>query len=163
MKQIYTILLLVTLSVTALAQNGRELYNKYSDLPGMEAVYVSPAMFRLIGRIPDIEFQDSDVNFSPLIKSMTGFYILNTSNAETGAALFADVKKYINSGKYELLMEAKEDGEVMRMYTVGDEKTVTSFVMLAQDSTEVSYICFDGKMDRAQMEQLIADAAADGN
>ena len=58
-------------------------------------------------------------------------------------------------------MEAKEDGEVVRMYTVGDEKTVTSFVMLARDKEEVSFISFDGNMDRQEMENILAQAAAE--
>ena len=161
MKRIVIILALLAVSVTALAQSGRQLYTKYSDLPGMEAVYISPAMFRIIGRLPDIDVQDGSVNLSAIIKSMTGFYILSPSNPEVGAKLHADVSKYIDSGKYELLMEAKEDGEVMRMYTVGDEKTVNSFVMLSKDQEEVSYICFDGKMDRKQLENILADAAED--
>ena len=161
MKKLYTILVLLTLSVTALAQSGRDLYLKYSDKPGVEAVYISPAMFRLIGRIPDIEFKDEDVDFSPIIKSMTGFYILSTSDPGIGETLYSEVNKYVQAGKYELLMEAKENGEVMRMYTVGDEKTVTSFVMIAQDVQEVSYISFDGKMDREEMENLLAASASD--
>ena len=162
MKRIFIILTaLFALGVSAFAQSGKQLYNKYSDLPGVEAVYISPAMFRLIGRIPDVEFADEDINFSPIIKSMTGFYILETNNPETGAGLYADVKKFIDSGKYELLMEAKDNGEVVRMYTVGDEKTVTSFVMIAREADEVSFISFDGKMDRGQMENILADAAAD--
>lgn len=159
MKKLYTILVLLTLSVTALAQNGRDIYNKYSDKPGMEAVYISSAMFRLIGRIPDVEFQDGDVDFSPLIKSMSGFYILNTTDPAIGESLYADVNKFVQSGHYELLMECKENGEVMRMYTVGDPKTVNSFVMLSQEANEVSFISFDGKMDRAEMENLLAQAA----
>ena len=161
MKRFILIFTLLALSVSALAQNGKQLYSKYSGLPGMEAVYISPAMFRIIGKIPDVELNDKNVNFSSIIKSMTGFYILNTENGETGAKLFADVKKFIDSGKYELLMEAKDDGQVVRMYTVGDEKTVTSFVMLARDKDEVSFISFDGNMDRQQMENILADAAAD--
>lgn len=159
MKKIYMILVMLTLSVTALAQNGRQLYNKYSDTPGMEAVYISPAMFRMIGMIPDVEFQDEEINFSPVIKSMSGFYILTTSNAGVRDALYADVDKYIKAGQYELLMEAKESGSVTRMYTVGDEKTVTSFVMLTREADEVSFISFDGNMDRAQMEELMARMA----
>ena len=157
-------MLLLTLSVTALAQSGRDIYTKYSDQPDAEnvsAVYISPAMFRLIGRIPDVEFSDSGVNFSPVIKSMTGFYILDTSEPDTADALAADVNKYVRSGRYELLMETKEDGSVMRMYTAGDDATVTSFVMLAQEGSDVSFICFDGRMDREQMENLLAEAAAD--
>ena len=120
MKRLIIIFALLALSITALAQNGKQLYSKYSDLPGMEAVYISPAMFRIIGKIPDVELNDKDINFSSIIKSMTGFYILNAKDTETGAKLFADVKHFIDAGKYELLMEAKEDGEVVRMYTVGD-------------------------------------------
>ena len=90
---------------------------------------------------------------------MSGFYILTTSNARVRDALYADVDKFIKSGQYELLMEAKESGSVMRMYTVGDKKTVTSFVMLAREADEVSFISFDGQIDRAQMEDLMAQMA----
>ena len=159
MKKIVSIIGLLALCLTAFAQGGRNLYEKYSDLPGTEAVYISPAMFRLIGRIPDMELQEGNVNLSPLIKSMSGFYILSTENADIASDLFADVKKFVHSGRYELLMESKDDGEVVRMYTVGDEKTVTSFVMVTKDDSEVTVISFDGKMDRAQMENLLAEAA----
>ncbi len=161
MKKIYAILVLLTVSVAALAQSGRELYNKYSDTKGTEAVYISSAMFRMIGKLPDVEMNDEDVNFSKIVKSMSGFYILNVTAPATKSALQADVKKLIKSGKYELMMEAKEDGEIMRMYTAGDQKTVISFVMIAEEDDELDFICFDGKMDRAEMENLIAKAAQD--
>lgn len=159
MKKLYIVLMLVFLSVSALAQNGRELYGKYSDSPGMEAVYISPAMFRMIGRIPDVEFQEGSVNFSSIVKSMTGFYILNTSDPVTGKALYSDVKKFVDAGRFELLMEAKDNGSVMRMYTAGDSRTVNSFVMLSQEKGEVSFISFDGKMEREQLENILAEAA----
>ncbi len=159
MKKIYSILVLITLSLTALAQGGREIYSKYSDLPGMEAVYISPAMFRMIGKIPDVELGDEDINFSSIIKSMTGFYILSTENSKDAAALLDDVNKFIKAGKYELLMEAKDDGEATRMYTVGDEKTVTSFVMVSHEKDEISFISFDGKMDREQFGEMVAKSA----
>ena len=159
MKKIYSILVLITLSLTALAQGGSELYSKYSDRPGMEAVYISPAMFRMIGKIPDVELGDEDINFSSIIKSMTGFYILSTEKSEHAAALLDDVNKFIKAGKYELLMEAKDDGEATRMYTVGDEKTVTSFVMVSHEKDEISFISFDGKMDREKMGEMVAKSA----
>ena len=152
-------MVLLSLSLTAFAQGGRDLYEKYSDLPGISAVYISPAMFRLIGKIPDMELQDESVNLTPLIKSMSGFYILSTEDRATTESLYADVKKFVKSGRYELLMETKDDGQVLRMYTVGDEKTVESFVMVTKEDSEVSVISFDGKMDRKQMENILAEAA----
>ena len=159
MKKIYAMMVLLSLSLTAFAQGGRDLYEKYSDLSGISAVYISPAMFRLIGKIPDVELQDESVNLTPLIKSMSGFYILSTEDRATSESLYADVKKFVKSGRYELLMETKDDGQVLRMYTVGDEKTIESFVMVTKEDTEVSVISFDGKMDREQMENILAETA----
>lgn len=161
MKKIFAIMVLALMSVAALAQSGRDIYNKYSDEAGVSSVYVSPAMFRLIGKIPDIQMEDSQVNFSSIIKSMSGFYIVNSENPDIADMLYTDVKKFIQKGDFELLMEAKEDGQVMRMYTAGDDKTVTSFVMINKEESEVSFIAFDGKMNREELEVIIAEAAAD--
>ena len=160
MKHLYATLAALLLVVTAFAQNGKDLYNKYSDMPGMSAVYISPAMFRMIGKIPDVELESGDVNFTPVIKSMNGFYLLSTEDAAAGATLFDEVSRYVNKKKYELLMEAKEDGEVMRLYSVGDDKVVTALVMLAKDAGETTFMSIDGQMDRAQLEKMLADAAS---
>lgn len=153
---------MLTLAVTAFAQSGKEIYNKYSDLPGFSAVYVSPAMFRMIGKLPDVDIQDDKVNFGSVIKSMSGFYLLSAENNPSAAQdLYKDVNKLMDKGKYELLLEAKEDGEATRLYTVGDEKTVTALVMLAKSGDEVTYISIDGKMDRGKLEELLAESSAD--
>ena len=161
MKKIYILVVMLLLSVTAFAQNGRSLYNKYSDSPNVEAVYVSPAMFRLIGKIPDVELQDESVNFGPIIKTLTGLYILSIKQGAIADDLAADVNRFIKKGQYELLMEAKDSGEVTRMYTVGDDSVVNSFVMLSHDGAETNFICLDGTIPRDKLEQLIADAAKD--
>ena len=149
------------MSISAIAQDGRALYPKYSDLPGVEAVYISSAMFRLIGKIPDVEMNGEDVNLAPIIKSLKGFYILNTEDQAIGKDLYADVTKRLDRGEYELLMEAKEDGEVMRLYTAGDDVTVRSFIMLTRDASEVTFMGLDGEMPRDQLEEIIIQAVDD--
>jgi len=161
MKQLYIILAMLLLGISAFAQDGRSLYNKYSDQKNVEAVYISPAMFRLIGKIPDLEMNDENVNLGPIIKSLSGLYILSIKEGATAEQLADDVNRFINKGQYELLMEAKDNGEVTRMYTVGDETTVNSFVMIERAGTEVNFICLDGTMPREQLENLIAEAAKD--
>lgn len=158
MKKLYAILILLAVSVSAIAQDGRSLYAKYSDLPGVEAVYISSAMFRLIGKIPEVEMNGEDVDLAPIIKSLKGFYILSTEDKATGNDLYADVTRRLDRGEYELLMEAKEDGEVMRLYTAGDDFTVRSFIMLTRDGTKTSFIGLDGDMPREQLEDIILKA-----
>ena len=161
MKQLYILVAMLLLGISAFAQDGRSLYNKYSDYDNVEAVYISPAMFRLMGKIPDMELQEENVNLGPIIKSLTGLYILSTTREDIAADLAADVNHFIQRGSYELLMEAKDNGEVMRLYTVGDEQIVNSLVMLARDAAETSFICLDGTMPRDQLEAVIAEATKD--
>ena len=161
MKKLYILLVMLFASVAAIAQDGRSLYNKYSDLDNVEAVYISPAMFRLMGKILDIEMEGENVNFAPIIKTLTGLYILNITQEDIAADLAEDVKRFIQKGQYELLMEAKDSGEVMRLYTVGNDQIVNSLVMLARQASETSFICIDGTMPRDQLEDLIAKATQD--
>ena len=161
MKQLYILAATLLLSVSAFAQDGRSLYNKYSDYANVEAVYISPAMFRLIGKIPDVEMKGENVNLGPVIKSLSGLYILSIKEGDIANQLADDVNRFINRGQYELLMEAKDNGEVTRMYTVGDDFTVNSFVMIAREGTETNFICIDGNIPRDQLEDLIAKAASE--
>ena len=157
MKKIIAIAALLLGIIDAYAQDGRSIYQKYSDADNISAVYVSPAMFRLIGRIPDIQAGEGNVNLTPVIQGLSGLYIINSENNDMNGRLAKDVHKLINSGTYELLMEAKDNGEKVTMYTCGDEKTVTSFVLLADEGQELTFICLDGKMDRALLEDLLAE------
>ena len=157
MKRLFFLAAMLLLTISSFAQDGKSIYQKYSDSEDISAVYVSPAMFKLIGRLPDIEMNSGEVNFYPIIKSLTGLYIINSSNKNINAQLYADVEKFIKSGRYELLMEAKDSGEAVRMYTVGNDSVVNSFVMVAKDGEETTFICIDGNMNRTDLEKLLAE------
>ena len=156
MKRIIILFAALLLTASAFAQNGKSIYPKYSDAENVSAVYVSPAMFRLIGQIPDLEVGDDNVNLTPVIRSLSGLYILNSENETVNGSLRADAERFINSGKYELLMEAKDSGEVVRMYTLGNDRTIEGFVMLAAEANEVTFICLDGQMPRKDFEALLS-------
>ena len=158
MKRIIVILAALLLSISAFAQNGKSIYQKYSDAAGVTAVYISPAMFRLIGTIPDLEVGEDKVNISSLIQALSGFYVLSSENPDINGKLRADAERFINNGKYELLMEVKESGETVRMYTMGNEKTINGFAMLAAEAAEVTFISLDGEMPRKEFEALIGKA-----
>ena len=160
MKRIVILFAALLLTVSVFAQNGKTIYQKYSDAENVSAVYISPAMFRLMGQIPDMEVGEDKVNLSPIIRSLTGLYVLNSQNASINGALRADAERFIKSGRFELLMEAKTSGETVHLYTVGNEKLIEGFVMLAAESDEVTFICLDGQMPRKEFEELMAKELA---
>ena len=159
MKRFIVIAVMLLMAVGAYAQSGKSIYNKYSDSKGVSAVYISPAMFRMIGQLPDLDVEAADgekVDIAPLVRSFEGFYLLSVSDKSQAAELKQEVQSMIKSGSFEMLMEAKDSGSTMRIYTVGDAKTISSLVMLAQEGDSVQFICLEGSMNRKDFETIIA-------
>ncbi|MGN0188842.1 MAG: DUF4252 domain-containing protein [Candidatus Cryptobacteroides sp.] len=157
-KSVICAIFTVLATITTFAQSGESIYKKYSGGKGVSAVYISPAMFRMIGTLPDLEIDDIDVNLSGIIQTLNGLYIIESENKSIGTALLEDVEKFVGSKKYELMMEVKSDDETVRIYTAGSENTVEGFVMLAEEDSEVVFISLDGTMPRKELEKILAKA-----
>ena len=159
MKRIIILAILLLSATIASAQEGKNLYNRYSGGKGVSAVYISPSMFKIIGKLPDLEMKTDDgnsINLAPLISTFKGFYMLDISNSTTAAAINKDVALMISKGRYELMMEVKDEGDTLQIYTSGDEKIIESFVFIASDEDSVQFICIDGEMNRSDINNFIA-------
>lgn len=153
MKRLVIIFATLLMSAAALsAQNAKSIYNKYSDAKNVSTVYVSPAMLSMMGdKGTKI---DGKIDIAPFVNSLSGIYVIDSENKSINKSLEADVKNLVNSGKYELMMEAKDDGEMVRIYTVSEGDFVTSFVLLAVESDECTFISMDGKISKDDMRKL---------
>jgi hypothetical protein len=161
MKRIIILAILLLSATIASAQEGKNIYNRYSGGKGVSAVYISPSMFKIIGKLPDLEMETADgtsMNLAPLINSFQGFYMLDISNPATVSTINQDVASMISKGRYELMMEVKDEGETLQIYTSGNEKIIESFVFIASDGDSVQFICIDGEMNRSDIEKLIANS-----
>ena len=158
MKRLFIIAALLLTGVMAHAQDSKSIYNKYSDENGVSAVYISPSMFKMIGKLPEIEVGDygEKVDLTPIVNTLKGFYLLNTSDQGLIKRLNNDVKGLLGKGSYELMMEAKQDGETVRFYTDGDDSIVRSFVMMALDADSATFISMDGLINRDALERMLA-------
>ena len=159
MKKIIAISVMLLIAVGAFAQEGKRLYNKYSDQEGVSAVYISPAMFKLMGQLPDINVETADgkkMDMAPLVRSFSGFYMLSFEKKSAASAeLYKEVTSLVNKGNFELMMEVKDDGSTVRMYTLGDEKVVNSFVCIINEEDETMFFSLEGSMNRSDLENLI--------
>ena len=130
------------LTAGAWAQDGKGIYNKYSDHEEVSAVYISSSMFKLMGKVPNMELgEGSSMDLGTIIKNLN-----------------SDVNKFIKKYDFEMLMEIKDKGEVVRIYTSGNERTVTQFILTAAEEDAFTFICLDGTMSRADLEKAIAKA-----
>ena len=161
MKRIATfVAAMFLLTAGAWAQDGKGIYNKYSDNEEVSAVYISSSMFKLMGnKMPNMDLgEGSSMNLGSIIKNLNSMYLLDCEDPDLCKEIKSDVSKFITKYDFELLMEIKDKGEVVRIYTTGNEKTVTQFIMTASEYDAFTFICLDGTMSRADLEKAIAKA-----
>ena len=162
MKRILIFVIIILSSTIASAQEGRKIYNKYSNNKGVSAVYISPAMFNIIGKLPDLQIEnggEESLDLGPLISSFSGFYMLEVSDPTLIGSLSQEVNSMIEKGRYELIMEVIEEGDKLRMYTAGNARIIESFVFYSVEGESIHFICIDGQMNRDDVEKLIVTAA----
>lgn len=157
MKKIIILLLAFAVSmVSSAAQNSKKkIYSEYSGKPGVSAVYISPAMFKLMKTVPDIEINSQEVNFSRFIRTLEGMYILNTSDQDIASRLAKDVESELRYGKHELLMEAIEENQTTRIYLVQNDSIVSDLILLSRDGHSTSYISITGEMPLDELSKMI--------
>ncbi len=157
MKKIIILLFAFAVSmVSSAAQNSKKkIYSEYSGKPGVSAVYISPAMFKLMKTVPDIEINSQEVNFSRFIRTLEGMYILNTSDQDIASRLAKDVESELRYGKHELLMEAIEDNQTTRIYIVQNDSIVSDLILLSRDGHSTSYISITGEMPLDELSKMI--------
>lgn len=121
----------------------------------MNAVYISPAMFKLIKKVPDVSINDKEVNFSNFIRTMDGIYILNATDPEIGERLCADVEKELKAGRHELLMEAVEGNQITRIYIIEHNDIISDLILLSKGGDTTSYISITGVMPLEEVSKMI--------
>ena len=84
--------------------------------------------------------------------------MINTSDSKIMDRMNSDVKRLLNSSDYELMMEAKDDGETVRFYTDGDDSIIRSFVMMALNASGAPFISMDGLINREMLEKAVGAA-----
>lgn len=156
MKRFITLIIMVLLVIpAAIAKDRKKLYSEYSGRPGVSAVYISPAMFKLIRSIPDVQINDQDVNLSSIISSLEGMYILSTDSRDISYQLRRDVEKELTSGRYEMLMEAVEGKETTRIFMLNDGNRISDLILLSKDGDSTSFISITGQMSMDEVSKMI--------
>jgi len=161
MRRAILTIIISLVAFTAFAQDYKTIYQKYSDDDRVTAVYISPAMFKMIGKLPEVRIEDNGLDLAPMIKSMTGFYMLQTEDSSLAEKISKDVTRIVGGGKFETLMEIKDKGQKVNILSLGDDQFLKSLLLTVFDSGESMFIGIDGLMNRADVENAVATVSKD--
>ena len=145
------------IAVTSLAQSSdNSLYKKYSGKPGVSSVYISPAMFKLMQKLPEVELADDrDVHFERIIKTFEGMCIIEAEDSPLVRELTSDVEALLQKGQLALLMEVVEKDEKVRMYVRQEGELIKQFIMLELEDDSATYISIVADMPVEDFNALI--------
>lgn len=155
MKKIALLTLAAMMAVTMSAQSGKQLYKKYFDRDGIETVHLSGFLMRTAGRLATVDMDGKD--FSKFARSLKGMYVISAETPEMRSSLAADIRKIIRKGDLESLMEANSDGQKVMMYISGTGDDVTELAIVTLGEEDVTFVGFEGRMSRAELEQWAAE------
>ena len=155
MKKIAFLMLAAMMVATMSAQSGKQLYKKYFDRDGVETVHLSGFLLRTAGKLATVDMDGND--FSQFARSLRGMYVINAVTPETRATLASDIRKIIQKGDLESLMEASSDGQKMMMYISGTDDIVNEIAVITLSEDDVTFVGFEGRIPRAELEDWAAE------
>jgi len=166
-KFITTVAAVALVAVSVFAQDGaKDIYAKYSKVKNATSVYVSPAMFNLIGNLDLEAITDGDAeDFLPLVRSLRGLYIIECEDGKAGKELFSDALKYAHSANMELQMEVNDDGDHVKLYSEAAGDVISNFLFLVETPEDDEYVMINilGEITRDELSAYIAKASSDSN
>lgn len=160
MRKLMAILLAATLlSASAFAQTGKSFYKKYSKEPGIEAVYISPMMFKMMGGVLRVAASDDEEVqiILPLVKSFKSMYVIEGSAGRSADSIKADIEALVSRKELELMMQATEQGSTTEIYCQMDGELIRELIIYELgDRGEIEFVCIEGKIRMEDVEKLIA-------
>ena len=149
--------------------DGNYVYSRWCDMTDVDATYISPEMFKLVGYLPKFNIQGKYLDLSDVITELKGLYMLEFAQYRKsdpgvrycrngqGTGLRWDIRNFLEKNHYKTLMDMRENGQYTRLYMTADEQTVTGIVLVnLDDSFDYGrFICLEGKMPYNKFQAVI--------
>ena len=155
MKRILlTISAILVLGVTAFSQNDAitKYFDKYMDDERFSMVYISPKLFEMVAKI-DLEVDSLDPDIMEIVEELNGLRILSY-DGEGAMDFYKEAQGKFNLEQYESLIEARDDGENIKIMTKDDGDYVQELLLLVGGDTTFALLSFTGNIDLKKVGKL---------
>lgn len=153
MKKYVVALMLLAVCQTSFAQSPESLYNYFKDEKGVESVHVPPLLMKL-GRL----FMDEEDKNNPVMKGIDSVTVLDLEESpkEVQERFAKEVKKLDLNG-YETWIQAKEDGQNVKIIAKVKDDVVRELLVLSTGNDNCALVIMKGKIKREDIQAIIDD------
>lgn len=132
-------------------------FDQYVDDPKFDVVYVSPKMFEMVSKI---EIDEMDEEIQEVIRELKGLRILHTE--ENAKALYKEARSKISLDEYELVVQARDGDENVRIMVKDEGDIVKELFMLIGGENNFAMISFVGNIDLKKIGKIAKALDVDG-
>lgn len=168
MKRIIFVMLMIAASLTGTEVSGKGrvdsgavlgLVRTYNPEPGFEVISVGRLGLGLAKLVMSAEALDEEERAAlELLRDINKVVVVNYDGVDSSKRNAFSTKLVRILDKAEKILEVKEEGTNVNIYTVGNDKIIESFVFMAYEGDSVQFISIDGAMNRSDIENLIVGA-----
>lgn len=153
MKKYVVALMLLAVCQTSFAQSVESLYNYFKDEKGVESVSISPWMMKF-ARL----FMDEEEKNNPIMKGINSMKVLNLEESPKNVQeRFGEEVKKLHLNGYETWIQAKEDGENVKIVAKVKDDVVRELIILSTGNDNCALVIMKGKIKREDIQLIIDD------
>ncbi len=131
-------------------------FEKYAKTEDIVYVYVSRFMLRLVG--DNVTPSVPGVNTKGLVGKLRGLQIITAESEQAAKKLHTETQAYVNTAKYELMMQVDEEDNEVAIYFGEDRRQSVLIMLTNSDDDEATVIVFSGKFTGEDIEKMIEAA-----
>ena len=87
--------------------------------------------------------------------------MLETEDKDLADKIFKEVSKVVSGHSFETLMQVKDKGQKLNIFSLGDDEFLKSLLLTSYEDGETVFIGIDGLMKRTDVENAVAEASRD--
>lgn len=156
MKKIYTLLVLMVLSIGAMlpASAQNKIFEKYSDMDNVEYICITKSMLKLMS-LGSNSVNINGVNVKGVTDAIKILLIINSEDDSVSQKMKADFNRIKSDSNYELLMMIKNNQE--KVYTLfNDNSKEKELIMYISDEDSQTFIVMTGALTKDIVNGLMS-------
>ncbi len=153
--------MLMSCAVSLIAQN-ESLASKYLGADGVSTIYVSKAMFDLIGTDALNSVDADGVKIGDLVEKLDGIYIIESDSTDIIAQLKLDLQTLSDDMGYSKLMQINDGGEAIEILArtdAEDKSIIRDFIVAIDEGKANSFmaILLNGKFTAEDIKGITSE------
>lgn len=149
MKRIYYLSILFVMAVISASAQVNTVFDRFSDSKEVTSVYISKVMLRMI---PNVDA--NGLNIGDISTKLDCIRVLSTSNPKMIATISSDFQNEIKKEKYEILLQANDDGEKVVIYMKTGKDAINEYLIAAEELNELNFVLIVGSITPADVMQM---------